>query len=54
MNRMTALRVEISRDNNNNNHSNHNKRDIIPVTKAVARRSTLMQTTKAKAANGSH
>jgi hypothetical protein len=53
----------ISRSSNKDNHNNHinsnnhrshnNKDDIINVTKAVARKSILMQiTARAKAANG--
>jgi hypothetical protein len=39
---------------NKDNQSNHSKDDITPVTKAVARKSILMQIPKARAANGFH
>jgi hypothetical protein len=40
--------------NSSNKDSNHNKGDIINVTKAAASKSILMQTTKVRAANGFH
>jgi hypothetical protein len=52
MSHMIALCAEISRSCNKNS-SNHNQDDIFNVTKAAANKSTLMQTTKAKAANTS-
>jgi NADPH-dependent curcumin reductase CurA len=46
---------EISRSNSSKDSSNHNKDDIINVTKAVVRKFILMQiTARAKAANGFH
>jgi hypothetical protein len=37
---------------NSSNQDNHNKGDITPVIKAAARKSTLMQITRARAVNG--
>jgi hypothetical protein len=55
---MIVQRGEISRCNNNskdsNCNSNHNNKDDICVTKAVARRSILMQIAKVRAANSFH
>jgi hypothetical protein len=47
---MTAHHGEIR--SNKQNHSRHNKGDIINVTKVAARKSTLMQTTRARVVNG--
>jgi hypothetical protein len=45
---------EISRSKKDSNKCNEQKDDIFNVTKAVVRKSILMQITKAKAENGSH
>jgi len=44
---------KINKKDNSSNH-NHNKDDIYNAIKAEARKSILMQTTKARAANGFH
>jgi len=59
MNHMIVQHEEISHNNSNedSNHSNHinsSKGTTINVTKAVVRKSILMQTTRAKAANSFH
>jgi hypothetical protein len=44
----------VNSNKDNRNGSKRNKDDIINITKAVARKSTLMQITRVKAANGFH
>jgi hypothetical protein len=54
MSRMTVQYGEINSSNkdNHSNHINNSKGAIYNVTKAVVRKSILMQTTKVRAANG--
>jgi hypothetical protein len=51
----TNLNLNNYSSNHNHNHNNsQNKGDIINVTKAVVRKSILMQITRAKVGNGFH
>jgi hypothetical protein len=53
MNHMIVHRETVLKSNRSNDNNNrHNKGDIINVTKAVARKSILMQIIKARAASG--
>jgi hypothetical protein len=52
---VSSTNLNLNNYSSNHNHNNsQNKGDIINVTKAVVRKSILMQITRAKAANGFH